>query len=593
MHLLRRHRWFVAAAGTTLAFAVVSLIAHPGVALTAFADLAGLAGMLAAAAITLRNSSTRPREERSFWLLTTLGFALWASNQASWVLREVVLRQSVPEPNFFDIILFFHVVPLIAAVAWRPDLLKKESRIGFSALNFLMLLGWWIFLYAFLVFPHQYVVLNLPRYNAFYDDLYLLENALLLGVLSLAALTSSGGWRRVYLNFLAAAVVYGIGSQFIDRAVASNTYYSGSLYDVPLIGTVSWLVAVVLSAREWQLSTVELNLNSRWKRLVSRLAMFAILSLPGLGMWAFFFDRSAAPSRLFRLFTVLAAMLVLGAFVFLRQYLQDQTLMDLLRDSRRAFESEKRLQNQLVQREKLASLGTLVAGAAHEINYPLTAVMNYSEQLWAQEHLTPDQNALLRKIVHQAQRTRDLVHNLLSFAQQSPGEKVLVEVGTLLQRAVQISESRYPGGKVQVSVSIQDDFPRLWGSANQLFQVFVEIIENAMDALHDSGGGRIEIDVQRQENEAILRFADSGPGLREPGRVFDPFYTTKPVGKGTGLGLSVVYGVIQDHGGHIICQNRPEGGALFVIRLPLTSANSRAPGLSSSSSAPVAGAARA
>jgi len=568
MPLLQRQRWFVAAAGITVAFAAVSLTARQGPVLTAIADIVGLAGMLAAAAITLVNALSKPREERSFWALTTVGFALWACNQAAWTIHEILLHQSPPEPYFFDIILFFHVVPLIAAVAWRPDLQKKEARVAFGAINFLMLLGWWIFLYAFLVFPHQYVVRNLNLYNIDYDRLYLLENAALLAVLILASFTSSGGWRRIYLNFLGGGIVYGIGSQFLDRAVANNTYYSGSLYDVPLIGTVMWLAAVVLSAREWDLTVVEFHLHSRWKKLVPRLAMLAMLSLPALGLWEVLLDNSPARSHVFRVFAVLGAMFVLGAFVFLRQYLQDQALMSLLRESRASFASEQRLQAHLVQKEKLSSLGTLVARAGHEINHPLTAVMSYSEQLWAQEGLTDEQNSLLRKIVHQAQRTRDLVANLLSFAQQTPGERILVDVGMLLNRATQMLESRHPGGKIRIALSLDSDFPRVWGSANQLFQVFVEIVENAVDALQEAGGGLLEISARAQGSEGVLQFSDSGPGLREPERVFDPFYTTKPVGKGTGLGLSVVYGVIQDHGGQITCQNKPEGGALFTVKLP-------------------------
>src|SRR5882724_4755048 len=108
MPLLQRHRWFVAAAGITLAFAAVSLTAHQGLGLTAIADFVGLAGMLAAAAITLVNAATRPAEERSFWALITIGFTLWACNQAAWTNREIITRQPVPEPYFFDIILFFH-----------------------------------------------------------------------------------------------------------------------------------------------------------------------------------------------------------------------------------------------------------------------------------------------------------------------------------------------------------------------------------------------------------------------------------------------------------------------------------------------------
>jgi C4-dicarboxylate-specific signal transduction histidine kinase len=175
--------------------------------------------------------------------------------------------------------------------------------------------------------------------------------------------------------------------------------------------------------------------------------------------------------------------------------------------------------------------------------------------------------------VNQARRTGDLVANLLSFAQQAPGQKNLVDLGLLLQRATHMLESRRQAGIVQVQLSIDPDFPRVVANANQLFQAFVEIIENAMDALDEIGGGSLEITAQRRGPEVVLNFSDSGPGLRDPQRVFDPFYTTKPVGKGTGLGLSAVYGVIQDHNGQIACQNKPEGGALFTIRLPATSAS--------------------
>jgi signal transduction histidine kinase len=572
MNLFPRHRWFVAAAGITFVFAVVSLTAHKGARLTAFADLTGLALMLAAAAVTLCNAMARPRHERGFWALMTLGFALWATNQSAWTYWEMVLHRTVPDPFFFDIVLFFHAVPMIAAVAWRPDMMKKYWSVRLSALNFLTLLGWWVFLYAFIVFPHQYVVLQLNSYNVYYDRLYGLENILLLAVLALAASTASGGWRRLYLHFLGACILYAINSQFLDRAAADNTYYSGSPYDIPLIATVAWMAACALSARKWELTSVELKLDPRWRKVVPQLAMLAILSLPVLGLWTVIADQSDPRLRAFRIFAVLAAMAFLGAFAFMRQYFQDQALMALLRESREAYESQKRLQSQLVQKEKLATLGNLVAGAAHEIDHPLTSILNYSEQFWSRERLTDEQNTLLRKIVNQAQRTRDLVANLLSFAQQTPGEKALVDLSMLLHRTTQMLEPRYPGGKIRVEVKVEAGLPRVHGNVNQLFQVFIEIAENAMDVLLESGGGWLKISAERQGDEAVIQFSDSGPGIREPQRVFDPFYTTKPVGKGSGLGLSVVYGVVQDHGGHISCQNKADGGALFTVKLPVAAA---------------------
>ena len=568
MSLLRRHRWFVAAAAITLAYAIVSLASRQSYGLTMGADSFGLGSMLAVAACMFANASTRSNLERKFWALMGIGFFLWALNQGAWVYRDAQ-HLDIPTPYFADIILFFHIVPMIAATAWRPDQLRVESRHPLTALHFLMLLGWWVFLYAFIVFPHQYVVLNLDAYNRDYDLLYELESVVLLALLAFAVWTSSGAWRRLYLNFLAAGILYGVGSQVLDRALLRGGYYSGSLYDVPLVGAILWMGATALSSRAWGLKSEPSHAGWRWRSLTPKLAMLAILSLPMLGLWTFLRDGSSAPSRQFRIFTVLSAMLVLGAFVFLRQYLQDQKLIGLLQDSRRGFENQQRLQSHLVQKEKLASLGELVAGAAHEINHPLASVMDYSEQLWSKHRLTEKQDVLLRKIVDQARRTQDLVSGLLSFARQSTGEKTLVDLSILLHRSAQMLEAQHHVSHIRIEISIEPGFPRVRCNANQLFQVFVEIIENAMDALVDAGGGVLRITAEQKEHEVVIQFADTGPGIREPERVFDPFYTTKPVGKGTGLGLSAVYGVVQDHGGQITCQNKPDGGALFALRLPV------------------------
>src|SRR5258708_15699262 len=249
MSLLGRHRWFVAAAGITLAFTGVSLTAHPSSGLTAFGDVFGFLIVAMAAAIALANALSKPRMERSFWSLLAFGFSLWSFNQAAWAVCETIQHRRVPDPYFADIILFFHLVPMIAAVVWRPDLQRKESTFHLSTLHFLMLLVWWVFLYAFIVFPDQYVVLNVAAYDRYYVLLYEVENILLLVVLAFAVWTSSGAWKRLYLNFLAAASLYTVGSQALDEAVTHGTYYSGSLYDVPLAGAACWVVGTAFGLR--------------------------------------------------------------------------------------------------------------------------------------------------------------------------------------------------------------------------------------------------------------------------------------------------------------------------------------------------------
>jgi signal transduction histidine kinase len=569
MSLFGRHRWFVLAAGITLAFAVVSLTLPRGPALTAISDIGYPLLTLALGAAMLANAwSTRGVNQR-FWMLMGSGCILWVVDLAAWTYYEVVRQTNVPIVSFMDVFLFLHLIPMIAAIGLRPHRSEGQQRFRLGTLDFLLLLIWWVFLYAFVVFPSQYVSVNAAFYRKNFSSLYLVETGVFVLVLGIAGRGATGGWRMVYLNFMAASALYALDSQALSLALASGKYYTGSLYDVPLLGTVSWMAATALSAREWKSEPAPAPAEDKWGAIALRLAMLAILSLPVLGLWAFQWDDSPAPTRTFRLFTVLAAMLVMGVFVFVRQYLQDQSLIHLLEDSRHSFENEQRLQSHLVQREKLASLGQLVAGAAHEINHPLTAIMGYSEKLWSNQRLTSEQDALVRKIVSHSQRTRDLISSLLSFAQQSSGERTMVDLCMLLQRSVQMRELQRHDQKIRIETAIDPNLPKVWGDGHRLFQAFVQIVENAMDALEEAGGGLLKVSACLQEEEVVVQFSDSGPGIKEPHRVFDPFYTTKPIGKGTGLGLSAVYGVVQDHQGQITCHNKPEGGAVFVLHLPL------------------------
>jgi signal transduction histidine kinase len=571
MSLFRRYRWFVLAAGITLVCAAVSLTLPRGPLLTAIFDVGYLLLTLVIGGSMLANARLTQGIDRRFWVLMGTGCALWSCDQTAWAYCELVRHAAIPDPWFMDIFLFVHLIPMIAAVALRPHWTQGDDKFRLGALDFLLLLVWWAFLYAFVVFPSQYVSMNLAAYDRNYSSLYLVETAVLVLVLGIAARGAPAGWKMVYLNLMVASALYAADSQGIAMAVLRHHYYTGSLYDVPLIGTVAWMAATALTAREWKPEAVPYKGDDTWGAITFRLAMLAILSLPALGLWAVRWDDSPAQTRMFRLVTVLAAMLVLGGFVFARQYLQDQALIRLLEESRRGFENEQRLQTHLVQREKLASLGQLVAGAAHEIDHPLTAIMGYSEKLWSNQRLTGEQDALVRKIVGQSQRTRDLISNLLSFAQQSSGEKSLVDLCMLLQRSVHMRELQRHDQKIRIETAIDPTLPKVWGDGHQLFQTFVQIVENALDALGEAGGGFLLVTAQREGEDIVVQFSDSGPGIREPHRVFDPFYTTKPIGKGTGLGLSAAYGVVQDHRGQITCQNKLEGGAVFVLRLPVAS----------------------
>jgi signal transduction histidine kinase len=558
-------------ASLTIALVAVSLFAPRGLALTVYGDSLFLALLLTASLAMLRNAFSQERA-RAFWWLLSFGCILWAISAGFWMYYEVILRQPVPEPCAGDVILFIHIAPFMAAVALRPHRQRKDRKVLLDSINFLMLLVWWVFLYAFIVFPDQYVSLNAPVYSRNYDLLYLLENLVLVFVLGMMASSTQGAWRRIYWNLFVASALYTLGSAITDAAINRNQYYTGSLYDLPLLMSAGCMIWVAILARRTELDSFhDVEPASRWVDLAPRLAMVAILSLPLLGLWTLYADKGPPHLRNFRLLVTLAATLVLGLFVFLKQFLLDRQLISLLDESRRSYENLQRLQTHLVQKEKLASLGQLVAGAAHEINNPLAAILGYSELLASQTSLKGEQASMAQRIGQQARRTRDLVADLLSFSQQSPSEKVLVDVTAVVQRALQMHEVQVRGKNIRVEAHLDLGLPRIWGNTNQLLQTFLHLTENAIDALNEVGGGSLLVSAQGENNEVVVQFSDSGPGMTDPQRVFDPFYTTKPIGKGAGLGLSATYGVVQDHQGQITCHNKPEGGAVFVLRFPVAS----------------------
>jgi signal transduction histidine kinase len=566
---VKRYWWLACSASLILVWAVVSYKVPQGRPLQAFGDVTPLLLLCLASAVMVSNAISNRGQTRVFWILMAAGSVMWTLNQSVWVLYEVVLRREIPEPCWADVILFLHIVPFMAAVALRPHRAPEDQKFYASTLNLLMLLVWWILLYAFVVFPDEFVILDFTVYSRNYDLLYLLENLILLGVLGTLASSCGGAWRKIYWNLFAAVALYALGSEAMDAAIVRGQYHTGSVYDIPFVISICWLVWAGLLARNlkpaYQAAPPS---DRRWVSLAPRSAMLAILSLPVMGFWAWFGDSGPPRLRQFRILITLAAAVVLGCFVFIRQYLLDQQLVRLLEESSHSLENLQRLHTQLVQKEKLASLGQLVAGAAHEINNPLAAILGYSDILAGNTELEPNQISMVQKIGQQARRTRDLVEGLLNFAQQTPGEKKLLDMGSLLNRALQTELLRLESKKIRVESKIAPGLPRIWGNSNQLFQCSLAIISNAMDALEEVGGGVFTMSAHGDGDDLVVEFSDSGPGIREPQRVFDPFYTTKPIGKGTGLGLSATYGVVQDHHGQISCQNRPQGGAVFVLRFP-------------------------
>jgi signal transduction histidine kinase len=573
----RKYRTPLILGGTALVYTLVPRALPRGYAQAVWSDCSATVLMLLVIALQARNARRTRGTTRGFWTLLTAGSVLWAVNQAAWFWYEVVLRQEMPDPFFGDPILFLHVVPMMAAALLLPHLPEISRRLYFGTLNTLTLISWWVYVYVFIVFPREFVTLDQTVYSKNFDILYLIETGLVTLILIPTALGARGAWRRLYLHFAGAMATYTLGSTALNWATTNKVYYSGSLYDVPYALALVWFCVMGMVGNRMKEDTTPAGSGTEaWIRFSPRLAMILVLSVPIFGLWTLIFDHSSPKIRTFRITITLLATMTLGVWMFLKQHFLDAALRRLVKDKEESYGQLERLQGELVQKEKMAAIGQLAAGAAHEINNPLAAIMGYAEMLTWTPEVDETVRATAEKIRQQGQRTKTLVADLLSFAQQSPMQRTLVDIGALVVRATQAVARRMEGSNIRVETNIDRSLPKVWANSNQLFQVFSQILENAADALGPSQGGSIEVWVWRETNHVVAEFSDTGPGIKEPARVFDPFYTTKPVGVGTGLGLSAAYGIVQKHKGQISCQNQPEGGAVFTVRIPVATLHAQA-----------------
>jgi len=547
-------------------------------ALNTFGNVVQCIVPLLANAGLLLNAGTPHWRRNLFWMLIAMSCTLWMIGEFQWTYYEVYLHKSIPALDQGDIVFFLRGIPMMAALALRPHRKRGEIRMRFGYLDFVLLLTWWTFLYVFTVMPWMYATPLLAQYNSNFNLVTNIQNIIIVVGFGVYLLRSQGAWRTVYANLFGASTLYMVTSLVLIYAFDHGKYYTGSLYDLPMISTFLWyavagVVAYLLRdkldvAIDDYFGADEDSSSSEGSVWASRLAMAAVISLPVFAIYTLRYGHESPAVRDFRLMTTLVAAVPLALLVFLRAHLADRERSLLLAKSEQSIENLKRLQAQLVQSEKLVSLGQLAAGAAHEINNPLAAILGFSDLLADDPSIPEKARATAAKIRDQARRTKTLVGNLLSFARQVPAERTLLDINTVVNNAVQLRALDLRSGNSRIELQLESVLPAVRGDGNQLMQVFFNIISNALDAMEANNGGVLTIRTIRDRSNVVVLFSDTGPGLKDPSRVFDPFYTTKPVGKGTGLGLSICFGIVQEHAGRILCYNSQEGGAVFRVELP-------------------------
>jgi PAS domain S-box-containing protein len=241
-------------------------------------------------------------------------------------------------------------------------------------------------------------------------------------------------------------------------------------------------------------------------------------------------------------------------------------------ERKQAEERERELQQELYHASRLASIGELAAGVAHEISNPLTGILGFSQRLMRKstdEEVSRD----LERINSEAQRVAKVVGNLLTFARRREPKKEYLDINDILQRALELRAYALETSNIEVVTSLAPGLPRTMADFHQIQEVFLNIILNAEQAMSEaSGGGKLSVKTQRTGDYIRISFADDGPGIpvEHFDKVFDPFFTTRGEKGGTGLGLSLCHGIVTEHAGKIYAKSKPGKGATFFVELPLS-----------------------
>jgi len=346
-------KWTIAICVLVCVHIAVSVVVPRSFALTAFGDILQNVLLSLATVAFLTSVKTTSGKTRLFWLLMALGLATWLISQVMWTYFEVYLRHEAPNPFGGDVILFLHVVPMMAAIAIQPHQKQEDRALQARMLDFGLLLIWWLFLYLFVVIPWQYVQPSEPVYGRSFDLLYFSEELVLAGGLLFVWRRSRGIWRSIYLQLFGATVLYCFASLLASEAIDLHLYYTGSLYDVPLVASMAWFVRIGFLSSSGDFEVPSENGLMRgfgmWK---ARLAMLAVFVTPLMVAWAEFGGDASTRVRTYRLFLTVAVMLVMGLLVFLKQHRLDQELLALLRSSRKNLEEMRRLKDELEDKEQ-------------------------------------------------------------------------------------------------------------------------------------------------------------------------------------------------------------------------------------------------
>ena len=567
----------IAGSAFLLVYAVLSVAT--GQRLIALGDAAQLVPPFAYAAFTLWLARQCRGQVRTFWNMNAAHGLVWGVGQALWTYTDI-FGQGVPVVSPTDPIFFVASIPLAAALYGRPERDRPRWLFDIVLLDLILIALFAAFIYTYFVVTIAVTGGSTDLYDENFRQLQNAKNLLLaLWAMWVWRTARSETWRKMLGIYAAGLAVIFIGGIVNDAVDPSGSNATGSLWDMVFMAPYVVLLLAAAWAHDAKLFEPEDEAPALSKLpMVSLIAIGLLIAIPVIDETARRLLGASPAVESLRTRVALVWMIPFGVVVVAREFLSRQALI-------RAGQDLATTKQQLVQREKLAAVGQLVSGVAHELNNPLQGVLGYAELMLAAKPASLETEEL-RAIRDNANRAAGIVRNLLTFAGRTTSARGWQQINHVVRDAIAARQPELHSAGIDLRLDAADRMPLVYIDAARLEDVITNLIQNAEAAIASRREGkslsravpekargeiRIVTRMQPDPDRIFVEVADNGSGLKEEDltRIFDPFFTTREVGQGAGLGLSVCYGIVREHGGHITARNGSVGGAVFTIELPV------------------------
>lgn len=569
----------VGIAGTAFLLVYGVLSAATGQRLAALGNVAQLIPPFAYAALTLWLARQCRGQVRMFWNMNAAHGLVWGAGQLLWTYIDV-FGNGVPVVSPTDPIFFVSSIPLAAALYGRPERDRPRWLFDIVLLDLILIALFGAFIYTYFIVTIAVTGGSTDLYDQNFRQLQNAKNLLLaLWATWVWRTARSETWQKMLGLYAAGLAVIFAGGVLNDAVDPSGSQTTGSLWDIVFMAPYLVLLLAAAWAHDARLFEPEDEAPAlSTLPMVSLIAIGLLIAIPVIDEASRrLFDASPAIESL-RTRVALAWMIPFGIVVVAREFLSRRALI-------RAGQDLATTKQQLVQHEKLAAVGQLVSGVAHELNNPLQGVLGYAELMLATKPAALETEEL-RAIRDNANRAAGIVRNLLTFAGRTTSARGWEQINRVVRNAIAAREPHLQSGDIHLLLETADRLPLVYIDAARLEDVIVNLIQNAEAAIAarrdgkslsrlvpERARGEIKIVTRMQgdPDRIYVEVSDNGSGLKEEDltRIFDPFFTTREVGQGAGLGLSVCYGIVREHGGQITARNGSVGGAVFAIELPV------------------------